>query len=138
MTAATTGPGTPGCRTAASPPGSSWRPPTERLTAVRRGHRPPPGAAVLRGFTLRLANSHSHATGPCAAASRSAPARVLDVARHHAPGGGTAHPDTYHALRAPWPRRDSSCGITSVGGFHYLHHARAARPTPTPTPWARR
>ncbi|WP_236243543.1 formimidoylglutamate deiminase [Streptomyces sp. CC228A] len=106
-----------------------------RLTAVREGTpAPPPGAAVLRGFTLPgLANSHSHAF------HRALRGRVQV-------GSGTfwtwrdtmyqaaarLTPDTYHALARAVYAEMALAGITSVGEFHYLHHAPGGTPYADP------
>ncbi|OII69596.1 formimidoylglutamate deiminase [Streptomyces sp. CC77] len=106
-----------------------------RLTAVRSGvPGPPPGATVLRGFTLPgLANSHSHAF------HRALRGRVQV-------GSGTfwtwretmyqaaarLTPDTYHALARAVYAEMALAGITSVGEFHYLHHAPGGTPYADP------
>ncbi len=96
-----------------------------RLTASARGH--PPAARRRRPARLHLpglANSHSHAF------HRALRGRVQV-------GSGTfwtwrdtmyqaaarLTPDTYHALARAVYAEMALAGITSVGEFHYLHHA---------------
>ncbi|WP_149828945.1 formimidoylglutamate deiminase [Streptomyces tailanensis] len=97
-----------------------------RITAVRTGTpAPPQGAEVLRGLTLPgLANSHSHAfhralRGTVQVGSgtfwtwREVMYQVAD----------RLTPDTYHALARAVYAEMALAGITSVGEFHYVHHA---------------
>ncbi|MEY9488182.1 formiminoglutamate deiminase [Streptomyces calvus] len=106
-----------------------------RITAVHRGApAPPPGAEILRGLTLPgLANAHSHAFHR---ALRSA----VQV------GSGTfwtwrevmyatadrLTPDTYHALARAVYAEMALAGITTVGEFHYVHHAPGGTPYADP------
>ncbi|MFF8379902.1 formimidoylglutamate deiminase [Streptomyces sp. NPDC015661] len=97
-----------------------------RITAVRTGvETPPPGAVVLRGLTIPgLANAHSHAF-------HRALRGTVQV------GSGTfwtwreimytvaqrLTPDSYFALARAVYAEMALAGVTSVGEFHYLHHA---------------
>lgn len=95
-----------------------------RFTAVEAGH-PRGDAHLLPGVVLPgLANCHSHAFH-----------RALRGRTHH--GGGTfwtwregmyavagrLDPDSYLALARATYAEMALAGITSVGEFHYLHHA---------------
>ncbi|MFJ9829620.1 formimidoylglutamate deiminase [Streptomyces sp. NPDC101160] len=106
-----------------------------RITAVRTGaEAPPPGAVVLRGFTIPgLANAHSHAF-------HRALRGTVQV------GSGTfwtwrevmytvaqkLTPDSYFALARAVYAEMALAGITSVGEFHYLHHAPGGTPYADP------
>ncbi|MFC8793937.1 formimidoylglutamate deiminase [Streptomyces cinereoruber] len=102
-----------------------------RITSVRTGvETPPPGAEVLRGLTIPgLANAHSHAF-------HRALRGTVQV------GSGTfwtwrdtmykvaqrLTPDSYFALARAVYAEMALAGITSVGEFHYLHHAPGGTP----------
>ncbi|WP_411111481.1 formimidoylglutamate deiminase [Streptomyces sp. c-19] len=106
-----------------------------RIAAVRTGvEAPPPGAAVLRGLTIPgLANAHSHAF-------HRALRGTVQV------GSGTfwtwrevmyavaqrLTPDSYFALARAVYAEMALAGITSVGEFHYLHHAPGGAPYADP------
>ncbi|MER7623683.1 formimidoylglutamate deiminase [Streptomyces sp. NPDC126503] len=106
-----------------------------RIAAVRTGaDAPPPGAVVLRGFTIPgLANAHSHAF-------HRALRGTVQV------GSGTfwtwrevmyavaqrLTPDSYFALARAVYAEMALAGITSVGEFHYLHHAPGGTPYADP------
>ena len=106
-----------------------------RITAVRTGvDTPPPGAVVLRGLTIPgLSNAHSHAF-------HRALRGTVQV------GSGTfwtwrevmytvaqrLTPDTYFALARAVYAEMALAGITSVGEFHYLHHAPGGAPYADP------
>ncbi|GHA94514.1 formimidoylglutamate deiminase [Streptomyces termitum] len=106
-----------------------------RIGAVRTGAAaPPPGATVLRGFTLPgLANAHSHAF-------HRALRGTVQV------GSGTfwtwretmytvaqrLTPDSYFALARAVYAEMALAGITAVGEFHYLHHAPGGTPYADP------
>lgn len=100
-----------------------------RFTAIRTGSRPPAGATPLPGVVLPgLANAHSHAFH-----------RALRGRTHR--GGGTfwtwregmyrvaaaLNPDSYLALARATYAEMALAGITTVGEFHYLHHAPGGR-----------
>ncbi|MER5207862.1 formimidoylglutamate deiminase [Streptomyces sp. NPDC002825] len=106
-----------------------------RISAVRTGVEvPPPGAVVLRGLTIPgLANAHSHAF-------HRALRGTVQV------GSGTfwtwrevmyavaqrLTPDSYFALARAVYAEMALAGITSVGEFHYLHHAPGGSPYADP------
>ncbi|MFF0430569.1 formimidoylglutamate deiminase [Streptomyces sp. NPDC004520] len=106
-----------------------------RIGAVRTGVEvPPPGAVVLRGLTIPgLANAHSHAF-------HRALRGTVQV------GSGTfwtwrevmytvaqkLTPDNYFALARAVYAEMALAGITSVGEFHYLHHAPGGSPYADP------
>jgi formiminoglutamate deiminase len=106
-----------------------------RIAAVRTGvETPPPGAVVLRGLTIPgLANAHSHAF-------HRALRGTVQV------GSGTfwtwrevmytvaqrLTPDSYFALARAVYAEMALAGITSVGEFHYLHHAPGGSPYADP------
>ncbi|MFB7611868.1 formimidoylglutamate deiminase [Streptomyces gardneri] len=106
-----------------------------RITAVRTGvDTPPPGAVVLRGLTIPgLSNAHSHAF-------HRALRGTVQV------GSGTfwtwrevmytvaqrLTPDSYFALARAVYAEMALAGITSVGEFHYLHHAPGGTPYADP------
>ncbi|MFB7593095.1 formimidoylglutamate deiminase [Streptomyces sp. NPDC056169] len=106
-----------------------------RITAVRTGvDVPPPGAVVLRGLTIPgLSNAHSHAF-------HRALRGTVQV------GSGTfwtwrevmytvaqrLTPDSYFALARAVYAEMALAGITSVGEFHYLHHAPGGTPYADP------
>ncbi|MGW3556696.1 formimidoylglutamate deiminase [Streptomyces sp. NPDC000963] len=106
-----------------------------RITSVRTGvETPPPGAEILRGLTVPgLANAHSHAF-------HRALRGTVQV------GSGTfwtwrdtmykiaqrLTPDTYFALARAVYAEMALAGITSVGEFHYLHHAPGGTPYADP------
>ena len=86
---------------------------------------PPPGARRLEGLTLPgLANAHSHAFQ-----------RALRGRTHRASGSfwswreqmyrvaDRIDPDTYFALARATFAEMALAGVTTVGEFHYLHHA---------------
>ncbi|MYV70984.1 formimidoylglutamate deiminase [Streptomyces sp. SID2131] len=106
-----------------------------RITSVRTGvETPPPGAEILRGLTVPgLANAHSHAFHRALRGT----AQV---------GSGTfwtwrdtmykiaqrLTPDSYFALARAVYAEMALAGITSVGEFHYLHHAPGGTPYADP------
>ena len=99
----------------------------DRITEVVVGCQPQPGAHRLAGLTLPgLANAHSHAFH-----------RALR-GRTHAETGSfwtwretmyalaeRLDPDSYRALATATFAEMALAGFTSVGEFHYLHHATA-------------
>ncbi|GHH87253.1 formimidoylglutamate deiminase [Streptomyces capitiformicae] len=106
-----------------------------RITAVHTDTpTPPPGAEVLRGLTIPgLANAHSHAfhralRGTVQVGSgtfwtwREVMYQVAD----------RLTPDTYHALARAVYAEMALAGITSVGEFHYVHHAPGGTPYADP------
>ncbi|HEY9369941.1 formimidoylglutamate deiminase [Streptomyces sp.] len=104
-----------------------------RITAVRTGvDAPTPGAAVLRGFTIPgLANAHSHAFHRALRGTVQVGSGTFwtwrDVMYRVA---SRLTPESYHALARAVYAEMALAGITSVGEFHYVHHA------PDGTPYA--
>jgi formiminoglutamate deiminase len=106
-----------------------------RITAVRQGvETPPPGAEVLRGFTLPgLANAHSHAFHRALRGTVQVGSGTFwtwrevmyDVAVR-------LTPDSYFALARAVYAEMALAGITAVGEFHYLHHAPGGVPYADP------
>ena len=109
------------------------------IVAVNEGHDlPPSGAHVRHGLTLPgLANAHSHAFH-----------RALR-GRTHGHGGSfwtwrdqmydvvaTLDPDRYYALARATYGEMALAGFTSVGEFHYLHHAPNGVPYDDPNAMA--
>jgi formiminoglutamate deiminase len=95
---------------------------------------PPGGAEVLAGLTIPgLANCHSHAFH-----------RALRGRTQRGKGSfwtwreqmyslaGRLNPDTYYRLARAVYREMVAAGITSVGEFHYLHHAPDGTPYDDP------
>lgn len=125
----------PGVTLTVSISGSAAGPADGRITAVRTGvDTPPPGAVVLRGLTIPgLSNAHSHAF-------HRALRGTVQV------GSGTfwtwrevmyavaqrLTPDSYFALARAVYAEMALAGITSVGEFHYLHHAPGGSPYADP------
>ncbi|WP_081913451.1 formimidoylglutamate deiminase [Glycomyces sp. NRRL B-16210] len=103
-----------------------------RITAIRPSTRPQ--GEVLGGITLPgFANAHSHAFH-----------RALRGRTHAGKGtfwtwrqgmyrlAGRLEPDSYHRLARAVYAEMALAGITSVGEFHYLHHAPDGRPYADP------
>lgn len=105
-----------------------------RFSRVTRGKPAPAGARRLPGVVLPgFANTHSHAFH-----------RALR-GRTHADGGtfwtwrtamyrvaARLDPDRYYALARAVFTEMVLAGMTSVGEFHYVHHASDGRPYPHP------
>ncbi|MFJ7155864.1 formimidoylglutamate deiminase [Streptomyces sp. NPDC101118] len=133
-----------------------------RITAVRTGTEvPPPGAEVLRGLTIPgLANSHSHAFHRALRGTVQAGVTLPGLANAHSHAGsppqgrggdsgrapdsfwtwrevmyGVAQkltPDSYFSLARATYAEMALAGITSVGEFHYVHHAPGGTPYADP------
>jgi formiminoglutamate deiminase len=98
-----------------------------RIASVETGvSGPPRGARPLEGVTLPgLANAHSHAFQ-----------RALRGRTQHGTGSfwtwrdqmysaaERLDPESYHALARATYAEMALAGVTTVGEFHYLHHAR--------------
>jgi formiminoglutamate deiminase len=98
----------------------------DRIAAVDAGvDGPPPGARPLEGLTIPgLANAHSHAFQ-----------RALRGRTQHGTGSfwtwreqmyrlaERIEPDSYLALARATYAEMALAGVTTVGEFHYLHHA---------------
>ncbi|MER8223216.1 formimidoylglutamate deiminase [Streptomyces sp. NPDC094143] len=97
-----------------------------RITAVRTEvAAPPPGAEPLRGLTLPgLANAHSHAFHRALRGTAQVGSGTFWTWREVMYSvADRLTPDTYHALARAVYAEMALAGITSVGEFHYVHHA---------------
>ncbi|CAL9466627.1 formimidoylglutamate deiminase [Streptomyces sp. enrichment culture] len=106
-----------------------------RITAVRTGvDAPPPGAEVLRGLTLPgLANAHSHAFHRALRGTVQVGSGTFWTWREVMYSvADRLTPDSYHALARAVYAEMALAGITSVGEFHYLHHAPGGTPYADP------
>ncbi|MEU5772461.1 formimidoylglutamate deiminase [Streptomyces venezuelae] len=107
----------------------------DRITAVRKGvEAPPPGATVLRGLTLPgLANAHSHAFHRALRGTVQVGSGTFWTWREVMYSvADRLTPDTYHALARAVYAEMALAGITTVGEFHYLHHAPGGTPYTDP------
>ncbi|MFJ5265883.1 formimidoylglutamate deiminase [Streptomyces sp. NPDC088387] len=86
---------------------------------------PPPGAEILRGLTLPgLANAHSHAFHRALRSTVQVGSGTFWTWREVMYSfADRLTPDSYHALARAAYAEMALAGITSVGEFHYLHHA---------------
>ncbi|MDI2130996.1 formimidoylglutamate deiminase [Yinghuangia seranimata] len=86
---------------------------------------PPPGAEVRRGLTLPgFANAHSHAFHRVLRGRTQAGSGTFWTWREMMySAAARLDPDTYLALARAVYAEMALAGITSVGEFHYLHHA---------------
>jgi formiminoglutamate deiminase len=116
-------------------PGVSVEVTGERVSAVRTEvSAPPPGATTLRGLTLPgLANTHSHAFHRALRSTVQLGSGTFwtwrDVMYRIA---SRLTPDSYHDLARATYAEMALAGITSVGEFHYLHHAPGGVPYDNP------
>lgn len=104
-----------------------------RITAVRTGtDAPPPGAEILRGFTIPgLANAHSHAFHRALRSTVQVGSGTFWTWREVMYSvADRLDPDSYHALATAAYAEMALAGITAVGEFHYVHH------NPDGTPYA--
>ncbi|WP_107048390.1 formimidoylglutamate deiminase [Streptomyces sp. NRRL S-87] len=116
----------PGVALTVSTGGSAAGTADGRITAVRTGvDAPPPGAEVLRGLTLPgLANAHSHAFHRALRGTVQVGSGTFWTWREIMYGvAQKLTPDTYFALARAVYAEMALAGITSVGEFHYVHHA---------------
>jgi formiminoglutamate deiminase len=124
----------PGVAVTVSPSGSAAGA-GGRITAVRTGTpAPPPGAEILRGLTLPgLANAHSHAFHRALRGTVQVGSGTFWTWREvmYATAGRLT-PDSYHALARAVYAEMALAGVTSVGEFHYLHHAPGGTPYADP------
>lgn len=107
----------------------------DRITSVVTGvAAPPPGATRLHGLTVPgLANAHSHAFQ-----------RALRGRTHRGQGtfwtwrdemyrlAARLEPDTLHELARATFAEMLLAGYTTVGEFHYIHHAVGGKPYADP------
>ncbi|WP_210588215.1 formimidoylglutamate deiminase [Streptomyces sp. GESEQ-35] len=106
-----------------------------RITAVRQGvDTPPPGAEILRGLTLPgLANAHSHAFHRALRGTVQVGSGTFWTWREVMYAfADRLTPDTYHALARAVYAEMALAGVTSVGEFHYVHHAHDGTPYADP------
>ncbi|MFF5976578.1 formimidoylglutamate deiminase [Streptomyces sp. NPDC012769] len=106
-----------------------------RITAVRTGvEAPQPGAEVLRGLTIPgLANAHSHAFHRALRGTVQVGSGTFWTWREVMYGvAQRLTPDSYFALARAVYAEMALAGITSVGEFHYLHHAPGGTPYADP------
>ncbi|MFE9374464.1 formimidoylglutamate deiminase [Streptomyces sp. NPDC006711] len=106
-----------------------------RIAAVRTGiEAPPPGAVVLRGFTVPgLANTHSHAFHRALRSTVQVGSGTFWTWRQTMyEVAARLTPDSYHALARAVYAEMALAGITAVGEFHYLHHAPGGTPYADP------
>ncbi|MEU3505508.1 formimidoylglutamate deiminase [Streptomyces hundungensis] len=106
-----------------------------RIAAVRKGvEAPPPGAVVLRGFTIPgLANAHSHAFHRALRSTVQVGSGTFWTWRETMyQVASRLTPDSYHALARAVYAEMALAGITAVGEFHYLHHAPGGTPYDDP------
>ncbi|MFJ8310649.1 MULTISPECIES: formimidoylglutamate deiminase [unclassified Streptomyces] len=106
-----------------------------RIAAVRTGAgTPPPGAVVLRGFTVPgLANAHSHAFHRALRGTVQVGSGTFWTWRETMyQVASRLTPDSYHALARAVYAEMALAGITAVGEFHYLHHAPGGTPYDDP------
>ncbi|MEU7056955.1 formimidoylglutamate deiminase [Streptomyces sp. NPDC046197] len=98
-----------------------------RIAAVRTDvTAPPPGAEVLRGLTLPgLANAHSHAFHRALRGTVQVGSGTFWTWREvmYATADRLT-PENYHALARAVYAEMALAGVTAVGEFHYVHHAR--------------
>ncbi|GHF10827.1 MULTISPECIES: formimidoylglutamate deiminase [Streptomyces] len=102
-----------------------------RITAVRTEvPTPPPGATLLRGLTLPgLANSHSHAFHRALRSRTQVGSGTFWTWREVMyQAAQNLTPDSYFALARAVYAEMALAGITSVGEFHYVHHAPGGTP----------
>ncbi|MET8447854.1 formimidoylglutamate deiminase [Streptomyces sp. NPDC005209] len=102
-----------------------------RITAVRTDvPTPPPGAEILRGLTLPgLANAHSHAFHRALRGTVQVGSGTFWTWREVMYSfADQLTPETYHALARAVYAEMALAGVTSVGEFHYVHHAPGGTP----------
>jgi formiminoglutamate deiminase len=102
-----------------------------RIAAVRTGVATPPShAEVLRGLTIPgLANAHSHAFHRALRGTVQVGSGTFWTWREVMYSvADRLNPETYHALARAVYAEMALAGITTVGEFHYLHHAPGGTP----------
>ncbi|GGW66155.1 formimidoylglutamate deiminase [Streptomyces griseoloalbus] len=106
-----------------------------RITAVHPDTpTPPPGAEILRGLTLPgLANAHSHAFHRALRSTVQVGSGTFWTWREvmYATADRLT-PETYHTLARAVYAEMALAGITTVGEFHYVHHAPGGTPYADP------
>ena len=108
-----------------------------RFTAMTAGARPD-GATVIAGLTVPgFANCHSHAFHRALRGRTSAGAGTFWTWREQMYAiAARLDPDSYLALARSTYAEMALAGITSVGEFHYLHHAPGGVPYAHPNAMA--
>ena len=107
----------------------------ERIVTVRTGvAAAPEGAVVLPGYTLPgLANAHSHAFQRAFRGKAEAGRGTFWTWRERMyEAAARLDPDSYFALARATFGEMALAGVTSVGEFHYLHHAPDGTPYEDP------
>jgi formiminoglutamate deiminase len=108
-----------------------------RIAAIERG-TPQPSDVRLPGLVLPgFANTHSHAfhralRGRTHASPDGAPGTFWTWRRQMYDLSERLDPDSYLALARATYAEMALAGVTSVGEFHYLHHARGGQPYDDP------
>jgi formiminoglutamate deiminase len=103
----------------------------ERIVTVRTGcAEAPEGATVLPGYTLPgLANAHSHAFQRAFRGKTEVGRGTFWTWRERMyEAASRLDPDSYFALARATFGEMALAGITSVGEFHYVHHAPDGTP----------
>ncbi|MFB7655844.1 MULTISPECIES: formimidoylglutamate deiminase [unclassified Streptomyces] len=106
-----------------------------RITAVHQDTpTPPPGAEILRGLTLPgLANAHSHAFHRALRGTVQVGSGTFWTWREVMYSvADRLSPDTYRDLARAVYAEMALAGITTVGEFHYVHHAPGGTPYADP------
>lgn len=106
-----------------------------RITAVLQDTpTPPPGAEILRGLTLPgLANAHSHAFHRALRGTVQVGSGTFWTWREVMySAADRLNPDTYLDLARAVYAEMALAGITTVGEFHYVHHAPGGTPYADP------
>ncbi len=106
-----------------------------RITAVRQDvPTPPPGAEILRGLTLPgLADAHSHAFHRALRGTVQVGSGTFWTWREVMYSvADRLTPDTYRDLARAVYAEMALAGITTVGEFHYVHHAPGGTPYADP------
>jgi formiminoglutamate deiminase len=107
----------------------------ERIISVRvEVEEPPAEATVLPGYTLPgLANAHSHAFQRAFRGKTEAGRGTFWTWREQMyAAAARLDPDTYFALARATFGEMALAGVTSVGEFHYVHHAPDGSPYEDP------
>jgi cytosine/adenosine deaminase-related metal-dependent hydrolase len=107
----------------------------ERIVSVRTGvATAPEGATVLPGYTLPgLANAHSHAFQRAFRGKTEVGRGTFWTWRERMyEAAARLDPDSYFALARATFGEMALAGITSVGEFHYVHHAPDGSPYDDP------
>jgi formiminoglutamate deiminase len=106
-----------------------------RIHAVRtETDTPPPGAEILRGLTLPgLANAHSHAFHRALRSTVQVGSGTFWTWREVMYSvADRLTPDTYYALARAVYAEMALAGVSTVGEFHYVHHAPGGTPYADP------